>query len=693
MVRFEPRVNGHVVDNRLTIVNPAAGNTVSVLDLNTHIVRTSNPATNLPERMASISQPGMMTWRSDGSAAYLTAIGSRKVFRIDGGCSSGACIFGPARGSPSAVEVGEGPTGVALLESKNRLYVLNRFSNRIAVVDALALQKLSEVALHDPSPAIVKNGRRFLYDGILSSGHGDAACSSCHISGDKDGLAWDLGDPSGDLASYALEYDNVRFVFPLNGQPVSCSPGNCAAHAGFDPQKGPMTTQTLRAMLEPLHWRGDRATMNDCNPAFVGLLGSHDAGPVNGKPAGLSAADMETFRQFALGMRFPPNPHRTVLDAPPASLLVLERPAPAGPLFGNAANGASIFDLEPTDAGQPCQACHTHPFGAGGGRLGGVTPVQTGASPDAAALFNGDADQTPHSDLKIAHLRNLYDKPGLVFGPAGGPYPEVKSGFSIAHDGSIPNLPTFFSISVFDLTPSEAADVSAFMLAFPTGTKPAVGRNLTCPGCDETLLSNLIAKGDLADAARHCELTASYLTGGRAKSFRLSGGLWHGDVAGEPALTTAALRQGAGSPLTFLCATLGSGVRLGGDLDEDTVLNGNDCAAADGGAFALPVAVSGVTASGGAPTQLAWASQSGSTGPGLRYDIAGGLLSQLRASGLVAATSCLAPDVGTTTFSDSRPHPASGDGYYYLLRAENACGGGGFGTGRAALDSLACGMP
>jgi DNA-binding beta-propeller fold protein YncE len=699
-VRFEPRVNGHVVDNRVTIVNPSSGNAVTVVDLNTHIVRSSDPATNLSERLASISQPGMMVWRADGTAAYLTAIGSRKVFRIDGACATGSCIFGPARANPSAVEVGEGPTGVALLESKNRLYVLNRFSNAIAVVDALALQKLAVVPLHDPSPVVVKNGRRLLYDGILSSGHGDAACSSCHISGDKDGLAWDLGDPGGDLAAYTQANDNVRFVIPQGGQATPCPASLCASHQGFDPQKGPMTTQTLRAMLEPLHWRGDRATMNDFNPAFVGLLGSHDVGPVNGQPAGLSAADMETFRQFALGMRFPPNPHRNVNDTLPTSLLVLERPAPAGPLLGNPARGETVFNTFPADAGQPCVACHAHPFGTAGGKLGGVTPVEPTMAPDAAALFNGDADQTPHSDLKIAHLRNMYDKRGFVFGPAGGPFPEAKTGFGLVHDGSIPNLPTFFSIDVFNLTAADAADVSAFMLAFPTGVRPAVGRNLTCPpgappqtGCDEALLTTLLAVGDMASAGRHCELTASVLSAGRARAYRWSGGAWRSDVAGEPGLTTTALRQGAPSAISFLCATLGSGLRLGGDLDEDAVLNGDDCAAVNAGAFALPVAVSGVSASGLSPTQLAWASQAGTTGSDVRYDVAGGLLSQLRASGLAAATACLAGDTATPAFSDVRPPPPSGDGYYYLVRAENGCGNGGFGPGRSPLDPLACSIP
>jgi hypothetical protein len=80
------------------------------------------------------------------------------------------------------VDVGEGPTGVALHETKNRLYVLNRFSNSIALVDAVSFTKLGEVALHDPSSATIRDGRRFLYDAVLTSGHGDGSCASSGIS-------------------------------------------------------------------------------------------------------------------------------------------------------------------------------------------------------------------------------------------------------------------------------------------------------------------------------------------------------------------------------------------------------------------------------------------------------------------------------------------------------------------------------
>ncbi|HVQ35239.1 MAG TPA: hypothetical protein VMT33_04460 [Candidatus Bathyarchaeia archaeon] len=691
MVRFEPRVKGHVVDDRLTVVNPAAGNSVSVIDLNAHIVRSSDPATNLTERLASISQPGMMVWRSDGSTAYLTAIGSRKLFKVTGACSTPSCIFGPTRSTPQAVDVGEGPTGVALHETKNRLYVLNRFSNRIAVVDAVALTKVGETALHDPSPATVRDGRRFLYDAVLTSGHGDASCASCHISGDKDGISWDLGDPTGDFAPYSTASDNVRFVLPVSNQPVNCDPSVCASHQGFDPQKGPMATQSLRSMLEPLHWRGDRATFNAFNPAFVGLLGAN---------AGLSAADMETYRQFALGMRFPPNFYRSLNDTLPTQF---EIPFPAdnhgtAPSYvSNPSRGAvTVFDTLPTDANQPCRACHAHPFGAAGGQLGGVTP-QEPTLPVTAALFNGNADQSPHSDLKVPHLRNMVDKPGLFFGTQANPY-DVKTGFGFVHDGSIPNLLTFLSINVFNLTATDVLDLTGFLLHFPTETKPSAGRNFTCPqgpppqaGCDEATLTTLTGTiGNIASANRHCELTASALSGGRVKSYRFSGGSWLSDVPADLPISTATLRANAEGPITFLCATIGSGLRLGGDRDEDGTWNGVDCAPGDAGSRAAPLEVSGFSIQGKASTALTWAEQATATGPGVVYDVAGGTLSALRSSGLFAATSCVGSGLSVPSYTDTRPAPAPGAAFYYLVRSRNACGTGGFGAGRTALDPLVC---
>lgn len=702
-VRFEHAlgVRGHMVDNRMTIVDPGAGNAARIVDLNRHIVRTSDPATNLPERQASISQPGMMVWNGAGTFAYLTAIGSRKLFRVSQACLNGpgpdygACVFGPSRATPDAVEVGEGPTGVALLEAgANRLYVLNRFSNSIALVDAPNLTKIGEVALHDPTPVVTRTGRRHLYDGIDSSGHGDAACSSCHLSGDKDGLAWDLGDPTGQFVAYGTTGDNVRF-FPVD------NPALAASHAGFDPEKGPMTTQTLRGMLEPLHWRGDRPTMNAFNKAFVGLMGTKDIGPINNEPAGVSAEVMEEFRQFALAQAFPPNPFRTVDDqVPNAVVSVPGLSNPGNPFLGQqrflGTTGAA------TDGGIFCVGCHALPFGANGGKIGGIEP---GDPPGArAALFNGDADGSPHSDLKIPHMRNLYEKIGPRFGDVNNAAdrPDQKSGFGLIHDGAIPDMNTFLSASVFNLTPDDVKNISAFSLMFPTGIRPSVGRNVTLPPGTpptgpppaENLLASLVALGNLADANRHCELTAAARSSGpgaRERTWVLNGlgqgGLWTTDVAGEPQVTTTALREQAGGPITFTCATIGSGVRLGVDRDEDLTLNGNDCAPANPSEWALPGEVSGLQVD--AATHLTWTALVPPDFAPLAYDVAGGNLSALPSGGFTLA-GCLVGGVLTADWNDARPNPPSGDGYYYIVRAKKPCGAGPFGPSAGAVDALAC---
>ncbi len=726
-VRFEHPlgVQGHLVDNRLTIVDPAAGNAVSIVDLNTHINRASDPAANLTERLASLSQPGMLVWNGSGTHGYLTAIGSRKLFRVSQACLDGpgpdygACVFGANRAAPDAVVVGEGPTGVALHEGLGRLYVLLRFSNSIALVNASTLTKVDEVPLHNPSSATIRVGRRFLYDGIDTSGHGDAACSSCHVSGNMDELAWDLGNPQGTFVAYGTPDDNVRFITATFDGPVTVPAQPPASdHTGFDPEKGPMATQTLRGMLEPLHWRGDRPTMNAFNKAFVSLMGTRDIGPINGEPAGLTAAQMELFRQFALGIAFPPNPYRNVDDTIPDATVTI----PGNPSTGNPAAGQGVFFTLGTELGadpvSPCTACHALPFGAANGKLGGINPGDPETA--RAGLSRGGRSGIPHSDIKVPHLRNLYEKFGPRFGsftnPADPPA-DQKTGFGFIHDGSIPDLGTFLLFGGFNFTdgfgePPEAAiqrirDLTLFLLHFPTGSKPAVGQNLTVPAgapptgtlTQEALLATLITFGNLADPNRHCELVAMASSAGRERTWYLNGGapggLWTTDVAGEPQLTTTSLRQGASGPITFLCATIGSGVRLGADRDEDGALNGSDCNPADptNAGPPAPTEVTNVQASPTAPL-LAWDDQSGVSGPATVYDIAGGGLLALQSSrDLAASTSCLAGALAPASYDDSRPDPPAGDGYYYLVRAENGCGNGGWGPNRSNLGALACSSP
>jgi cytochrome c peroxidase len=80
-------------------------------------------------------------------------------------------------------------------EERKRLFVLTRFDDAISVIDTAKRTEIAHVAMHNPEPPSVTVGRRFLYDASFSSSHGDSACGSCHVFGDFDSLAWDLGNP------------------------------------------------------------------------------------------------------------------------------------------------------------------------------------------------------------------------------------------------------------------------------------------------------------------------------------------------------------------------------------------------------------------------------------------------------------------------------------------------------------------
>jgi hypothetical protein len=112
------------------------------------------------------------------------------------------------------------------------------------------------------------------------------------------------------------------------------------------------------------------------------------------------------------------------------------------------------------------------------------------------------------------------------------------------------------------------------------------------------------------------------------------------------------------------------------DDDNDGVGDAQDCAPRDATASRTPTEVAALNVSKAGGTQLTWTAQ----GAGFRYDVAGGGLATLRTAGNVGSATCLANDLVTATWTDARPNPASGQGYYYLSRAQNACGTAGYGA-------------
>jgi hypothetical protein len=126
----------------------------------------------------------------------------------------------------------------------------------------------------------------------------------------------------------------------------------------------------------------------------------------------------------------------------------------------------------------------------------------------------------------------------------------------------------------------------------------------------------------------------------------------------------------------------GVGNACDADDDNDTVADASDCAPEDASASAPPAEVAALAVSRSGGTQVSWTGQ----GAGFRYDVAGGDLDALRTQGGVQDAACLADDVAGESWSDPRPDPAPDAGFYYLARAQNACGSAGYGQASSGAE-------
>ena len=538
LVRFEPNLRGHLVQTRVSVVNPVSGS-VATVDLNPHINYNLTPGPQ-PEIDASLAHPVTGVFNGNGSTYYVAALGSQKVGVVNASNGSIADL----------IAVGDGPSGLALNEADDRLYVLNRFDNTISIVDTNSNSETDRIgvagaAAFDPSPDIVKVGRKFLYDGQITSGHGDTACATCHIFGNFDNIAWELGDPRGSFVPYS-QAPWVTFA-PLG-----------PSKTGFDPQKGPMTTQTLRGLKgqEPFHWRGDRQDFQAFNHAFIALMGLTNE---------LPTTDMDTFTDFIMTVKFPPNPFRNPDDTMPTALSVPSQSGGGATVNGNPNTGRSLFINNRLDANVfTCNQCHLLPAGT------------------TTNLFNG-ANEGESQDFKIPHMRNMYEKigfdvirPGLQSGNANNiGLPDQKRGFGFIHDGSV-SLTEFLAASVFVSTTQQERDLFAFALAFPTETVPAVGRQQAVTSAnknDSTVVASintLIAQAE----GPNSDLIVKGTIGGVAKGYvydKATNRFVADDLLEAPQ-TDAQLRatvQG-GDVITYLGVPPGAGVRMGIDRDRDT---------------------------------------------------------------------------------------------------------------------------
>jgi sugar lactone lactonase YvrE len=545
-VRFEgpgefgaSTVRGHVVENRITVVRD---NSVVPRHLNPHIDYSTSPGPP-GEIERSLAIPLDMVLSLDGATLYVAAFGSSKI-GVFSTAELEAGTFVPSTGSQIEVS-GGGPAGLALDEFHDRLYVLTRFDNSVASIDLASGIEMQALPLNNPEPPSLVAGRRFLYDARHTSGHGDNACASCHVFGDLDSLAWDLGNPDDPVEENGNPFRNVRPVNPA-----------------FHPMKGPMTTQSLRGLsgVGPLHWRGDRtgaSTGQDpldealafqrFNVAFDSLLGR--GGP-------LTAAEMQAFTSFILQVTYPPNPIRNLDNT----------------LTPAQERGRVFFTSQGASRGvSSCQNCHRLDPQAGQFGTDGFSSSEV-VEPQA---------------FKIPQLRNLYQKVGMFGMPlvstiSGGEHDltgEQIRGFGFMHDGSVDTLQRFLRSIIFTFPGGDLQrlDVGSFLLAFDSDLAPIVGQQVTLTssnaGTAGARIDLLVARASVVQPRRECDLIAKGTLNGASRGWLMvSPGLFQTDRASQTPLGDAALRQIASVPgqeLTYTCVPPGSGPRMALDRDED----------------------------------------------------------------------------------------------------------------------------
>lgn len=572
-IRFEgsgsrgTTLRGHYLENRITVIRDGR---VEPQDLNSHL--DGELCDGKPDLSLSIADPQAMAVSDDGSTLYLAAFGSRKIVRIDTQTLA-AGSYMPRPDDQLPLSAG-GPSGVVYDRSRNQLYVFTRFDNGISVVDLDTFRENGHITIYNPEPTSITKGRPFLYDASLSSGCGDLSCAGCHVFGDVDGLAWDLGNPDEEVQENSTSYAEVTYQLPEQRR--------------LHPLKGPMVTQSLRGIADsgPLHWRGDRqglarregettesAAFKEFNGAFVSLLG---------RPDPLTEEQMQMFAGFALRLTYPPNPIRALDN----SLDILQTEG-MRIFYEDRTTTPVISNLGPFM--NMCVQCHELDPAEGkygtGGTMAGIKSSQ---------------------DFKVPHLRNLYQKVGM-FGVDsvlnGLPLylPQIR-GFGFDHDGIQDTLFTHFmfgfnlrggyrfareiGMAVKDI---KAKALISFLMAFDSNLAPIVGQQITLTPEGGSAASERIAlfiQRARVDTPRpECDLVVKGMLNGEYRGWvmtedsdSISLTAFQSDRAGEEHTYEQLCRIASepGQELTFTCVPPGAGMRMGIDRDEDGVYDADE---------------------------------------------------------------------------------------------------------------------
>ena len=533
-VRFEPNLKGTFLHVNVSRFAPAGS--PSITDLNPHI---NYAATSSPPllRKQSVGDPRAIVWKSDGSKAYVTGMGSNNIITI---AATGS------RTVPDPIAVGEGPTGMVLDEVRNRGYVLNKFDGSISTIDLGTDRETARTAFFDPTPVAIKKGRKHLYNTHTGSGHGQISCGSCHVDTRWDRLAWDLGNPAGEMVTV----------------------NDPAGNKTFHPMKGLKTTQFLIDIINrgtgKLHWRGDKSGFHDFAGAFVDLQGAD---------APLDPLSMQEFSDFLDACWHVPNPYRTIRpDSAVASAVERMNPGRVrltGTTFQTIpAAGVRLF------VAVNVNCSHCHQTGTGRGHLPG-----NGSNTNA-----GVVNMTNNTNM-VPDLRTVYRKNGFFYNTT-----ECTSGFGMMADGVMETrfnqAGTGHYLGDYEpellawsggITAANSPQSQVFDLVHASqDALPAVGMRMTINGSVGSVgrvnsMKTFMVEKYPSDYA----LVVKGLYNGEQRGFYYIGSnTYQSDLASQTVTHAQLLAAAqAGSPLTWTVVHPNTKIRHGVDRDSDGVFD------------------------------------------------------------------------------------------------------------------------
>ncbi len=501
LIATEPALNGVFATNRLSRLTLGSG--IDTFDLSAH------------------AQPSGIVFEAAGGSAWICAFGSDRIARVNTSTGAVETSVDIRTGDPDSKFM-RGPRGLALNEADGKLFVLNKLANTISVIDTATASVMAEVetGTHDPMPLEVKQGRGYLFDARLS-GNGTVSCATCHLDADRDGLAWDLGNPAGSMVTTMGANEVIHDSRPRSRH----------SH----PMKGPMVTQTLRDIGDgaPFHWRGDKPTIQSFNSTFENLMGGELQ----------TAEDMDLLAAYIKSLTNHPNPNRN-----------LDRTLPSTFGGGNPIRGRDLFNQHVNH----CSLCHTLPRGSNN-------------------VLDLPHEAGRNQPIKNPSLRHVYQK--QLFNPTPGG--TSVSGFGMLMDGTGFQMPTVHPYVLDDLTTTaDFADMKAFMLCFDTGVGKAVGHSVTVDSSNRTQAAVLadIALLEARDVAGDCDLIVRGKLAGVERDLLFASSAYKLDKAADGTLNRTALLNAlsAGDSLTFLGVLPGLGGILSIDQDGDGALDGDE---------------------------------------------------------------------------------------------------------------------